>query len=74
MSTATTALTDTFLLTVPKLDPSGANWAVFEVRFKDAVDAKGFWGHFDRSISCPVLSKSSTSVEQVALILWQKDK
>ena len=39
---------------IPGLDPSGANWAIFSIRFRDAVDAKGFWGHFDSSEACPV--------------------
>ncbi|CAA7269926.1 unnamed protein product [Cyclocybe aegerita] len=46
MSTATTSLSDTLPSSVPKLDASGLNWAIFAVQFQDAVEAKGFWGHF----------------------------
>ena len=46
MSSAT-SLSDTLPSSVPKLDPSGLNWAVFSLRFQDAVEAKGFWSHFD---------------------------
>ncbi|PPQ83526.1 hypothetical protein CVT26_004101, partial [Gymnopilus dilepis] len=31
------------------LDATGVNWVIFQVRFQDAVEAKGFWGHFDGS-------------------------
>ena len=46
-SVTTTSLADTLPSSVPKLDASGLNWAVFSLRFQDAVEAKGYWGHFD---------------------------
>ena len=46
MSTAPTSLSDTLPSSIPKLDATGMNWAIFAVRFQDAVEAKGFWGHF----------------------------
>ena len=30
------------------------NWAMFSVCFQDSVEAKGFWGHFDRTTTHPV--------------------
>jgi len=48
MST-TTSLSDMLPSSVPKLDALGKNWAVFNMHFKDAIDAKGYWGHFDGS-------------------------
>lgn len=54
MSQATTSLSDTLPSSVPKLDASGMNWAIFAVRFQDAIEAKGFWGHFDGSSKRPV--------------------
>ena len=47
MSTAPTSLSDTLPSSIPKLDASGMNWAIFAIHFQDAVEAKGFWGHFD---------------------------
>lgn len=38
-SISTTALADSLPSSVPKLDPSGQNWAIFSVRFQDAVEA-----------------------------------
>ena len=46
MSTAPTSLSNTLPSSIPKLDASGMNWAIFAIRFQDAVKAKGFWGHF----------------------------
>jgi hypothetical protein len=74
MSVATTALTDSLSSSVPKLDPSGQNWAIFSVRFQDAVEAKGFWGHFDGSDPCPTLSSPATDAEIAAEAQWVKDE
>ena len=50
---ATTSLSDSLPSSIPKLDASGVNWAIFSVRFEDAIEAKGFWSHFDGSASRP---------------------
>src|SRR6202522_4413110 len=75
MSTVTTSsLSDTLPLTVPKLDTEGDNWAIFLVRFMDAVEAKGFWGHFDGSSSPPVTTTTSSDAKKTALTQWEKDE
>ena len=57
MSTVnTTSLSDTLPSSIPKLDASGINWAIFSVRLQDAIEAKGFWDHFDGSSTRPVQS------------------
>ena len=56
MSLTTTSLADSLPSSIPKLDATGLNWAIFSVQFHDAVEAKGFWGHFDGSERCPVPS------------------
>jgi len=56
MSLTTTSLADSLPSSIPKLDATGLNWAIFSVRFQDAVEAKGFWGHFDGSEVRPVPS------------------
>ncbi|PPQ83602.1 hypothetical protein CVT26_001384 [Gymnopilus dilepis] len=53
MSMTTTSLSDSLPTSVPKLDATGVNWVIFQVRFQDAVEAKGFWGHFDGSALRP---------------------
>ena len=50
---ATTSLSDSLPSSIPKLDASGVNWAIFSVRFEDVIEAKGFWSHFDGSASRP---------------------
>lgn len=58
---------------VPKLDVSGANWAIFALRFQTVIQGKGLWGHFDGSVLRLVLnpptqtsSTSSTSTTSPA--------
>src|SRR5437016_5274464 len=63
MSLTTTSLSDSLPSSIPKLDSTGLNWAIFSVRFQDAVEAKGFWGHFDGSDPRPVISAATTAAE-----------
>jgi len=63
MSLTTTSLSDSLPSSILKLDSTGLNWAIFSVRFQDAVEAKGFWGHFDGSEPHPVISVASTAAE-----------
>ncbi len=85
MSVTTTALANSLPSSIPKLDPSGLNWAIFSVRFRDAVEAKGYWGHFDGTVPCPTVPPtiraadgsvtSAPTTEQVAAeTQWQKDE
>src|SRR5260221_3435958 len=75
-SITTMSLSDALPSTVPKLDPSGANWAIFVFRFEDAVSAKGYWGHFDGSVSKPEAADSSspTAAETNTINQWDKDE
>ena len=41
--TTTSSLSDTLPSTIPMLDAEGSNWAIFYIRFMDAIEAKGFW-------------------------------
>ena len=70
----TTSLYDALPTSVPKLEASGLNWAIFLVRFRDAVDAKGFWGHFDGTTLVPDLSTPPTKAETAAKVQWEKDE
>jgi len=76
-STITTAaLSDALPSTVPKLDASGSNWAIFVFRFQDAVEAKGFWGHLDGTVSRPTAADPAapTTTETAAIAQWDKDE
>ena len=71
---STTALADTLPSTVPELDPAGSNWTIFLFRFEDAVDAKGFGGHFDGTSVSPKLSNPASEPELAAKLQWEKDE
>jgi len=47
---------DALPASVPELDVSGANWAIFLLRFQMVIQGKGLWGHFDGTNVCPVLT------------------
>jgi hypothetical protein len=73
-SVITTSLSDSLPSSVSKLDATGINWAIFFVRFQDAVEAKGFWGHFDGSVPCPKLSATPMAEETAAKNQLDKDE
>jgi hypothetical protein len=76
MASNPTSLSDTLPSSIPKLDATGMNWAIFSVRFQDAVEAKGFWDHFDGSSPCPGAADDAkpTAEEKAAHKLWDKDE
>ena len=87
MSVTTTSLSDSLPSSIPKLDASGLNWAIFSVRFQDAIEAKDFWGHFDGTGSRPsavpvsvtdsdgnVTTRALTDTEKAAVEKWDKDE
>ena len=64
-SVTATSLADTLPSSIPKLDASGLNWAIFSLRFQDAVEAKGYWGHFDGTEPRPVVPAVATTTSAV---------
>ena len=40
----------------------------------DAVESKGFWGHFDGTLTLPVTTSSSSAAEIAAKTQWEKDE
>src|SRR6266850_2517935 len=71
-----TALSDHLPSSVPQLDPVGLNWAIFSLRFQDAVEAKGFWGHFDGTEAKPMPADtpSISADERAAITLWERNE
>src|SRR6266567_2890516 len=61
MSLVTTSLSDSLPSSILKLDSTGLNWAIFSICFQDAIEAKGFWGHFNSSESHPVALPAATA-------------
>jgi len=66
-SITTAALSDALPSTVPRLNASGTNWAIFVFHFEDAVEAKGFWNHFDRMVSHPVPADAAVPTRHSSL-------
>jgi len=64
----TTSLSDSLPSSIPKLDASGLNWAIFSVCFQDAIEAKGFWSHFDGT------SSEFSVLEDSVLYTWTLQK
>ena len=38
---------------IPRLEPNGANWAIFSMRFKEAMQASRRWGYFSGTVARP---------------------
>ena len=79
MSTTATSLSDTLPSSVPKLESTYTNWAIFEICFCDAIEAKGFWGHFDglllHPIAISITAPDGTTTMDTALVdQWEKDE
>src|SRR6266850_6489293 len=76
MTTTSTALSDQLPGSIPRLEPSGLNWAIFSLRFQDAMEAKGFWGHFDGTEDKPVPTDANaiTMEEKAEIALWDKNE
>src|SRR5438552_2017063 len=72
--TTTITTTDILPSSVPKLLATGLNWTAFSLRFQEAIDVKGFWGHFDGSTPRPTLSATPTAAEQAEVTQWDKDE
>jgi hypothetical protein len=47
-------MSDPYATSVPHLKPTGSNWAIFSMRFQEAMEANQKWGHFDGSATRPV--------------------
>jgi hypothetical protein len=68
------ATTDLLPSSVPKLEPTRLNWTIFKLRFQDALDGKGYWGHFDGTITAPSVGSPATQSETEALAIWNKNE
>ena len=71
---STTALADTLLSSIPKLDATDMNWAIFLLHFQDAVKAKGYWGHFNGTDTRPDPTATTTAEDAATILQWDKDE
>jgi hypothetical protein len=74
-----TFLSNSLFYSVPKLESTSTNWAIFKICFHDAIKAKGFCGHFDRTSVCPVAifvtaPDKTTSIDNTPVDQWDKDE
>ena len=73
---AAITMNDPLPTSVPRLEPNGSNWAIFSMRFQEAMEANQKWGHFDGSTAHPVPADPSkpTDDEKKAMAAWDLDE
>jgi hypothetical protein len=69
-----TTLTDSLPSDVPKLLSTGTNWAIFNLHFSSAIQAKDKWGHFDGTVTSPMPSNPPLPSELATVTQWTKDE
>ena len=52
--------------TIPQLTPDGSNWAIFLIRFRQAMQANRRWGHFEGTKLRPTPKNSAKPTEEEA--------
>jgi hypothetical protein len=59
---------------IPKLEPDGSNWAIFQTRFQIAMMASNHWDCFDGSKPCPTPKDHAapTKEEKEVAATWEK--
>src|ERR1700735_932353 len=73
---AASIMNDPLPTSVPRLKPTGSNWAIFSMRFQEAMKANQKWGHFSGSVTCPVPvdTQKPTDDEKKAMSAWDLDE
>ena len=61
---------------IPRLEPSRSNWAIFSLRFQEAMEANRKWGHFDGSSMHPAAADPDkpTDEEKATQVEWDQNK
>jgi len=61
--------------TIPSLQDDISNWAVFAMRFQEAMEAMNRLGHFDGTTICPVPKDTAhpTNTEKQAIKEWEQE-
>ena len=60
---------------IPRLELDGSNWAIFSIRFQEAMEATDRWGYFDGSETrpVPVDALNITTAEQESMTKWDRN-
>jgi hypothetical protein len=58
---------------IPHLKTDGSNWAIFIMRFREAMQATRRWPYFEGTVSCPTVKDPSkvTDAEKKAIEEWE---
>jgi hypothetical protein len=58
---------------IPRLEPNDVNWAIFSMRFQEAMRAMHRWPYFDGSKPCPIpkIKDKPTNIETDAIEKWE---
>ena len=75
LTTANT-MSDPLATSVPRLDTTGSNWAIFSMRFQEAMEANRKWSHFSGTPGRPVPADANkvTDEEKKAQDEWDQDE
>jgi hypothetical protein len=70
-----TSSNDLLYSQIPLLNSEGTNWAIFCMRFIEAMDVTDRWGHFDGTDARPVPADAAkpTSDEKEVMKIWDKE-
>jgi gag-polypeptide of LTR copia-type/Zinc knuckle len=70
-----TALIEQLPANIPRLKPDGTNWAIFSIRFCEAMQATRRWGYFDGTTPCPSPKDPAepTKDEIEAIKQWERE-
>ena len=73
---AAITISDPLPTSVPRLETNGSNWAIFSMRFQEAMEANQKWGHFDGTATRPVPADAAkpTPDEVKAGAAWDQDE
>jgi hypothetical protein len=71
--TATSATIEKLPANIPRLEYNGSNWAIFKMRFSNAMKVMHRWAYFTGIIPCPepVNAAQPTKEEVTVIVQWE---
>ena len=60
---------------IPRLELDGSNWAIFSIRFQEAMEATDRWGYFDGTVARPTPADpdNPTAAERESMAKWDRN-
>ena len=60
---------------IPCLELDGSNWAIFSIRFQEAMEATDRWGYFDGTVARPTPADpdNPTAAERESMAKWDRN-